>query len=111
MQAFRKNSRDVDRREVAIRELLPRWSGFHCSDVSGIKLTPMTADMALADLTDVTKQLEFLRVKDNLDCQPHKWNVKGLDVAKVSNIKRRFYLLTSFFLRFLPAFLNQKSRN
>ena len=76
---------------MAIRELLPRWSGFYCSDVSGIKLTFMTADMALADLADVIEQLEFLRVKDNLDyLPPHTWKVKGLDVAKVSNIKRRF---------------------
>ncbi|XP_065826351.1 E3 ubiquitin-protein ligase RNF213-like isoform X2 [Oscarella lobularis] len=81
---FGSNSRDVDRREVAIRELLPRWSGFYCSDVSGIKLTFMTADMALADLADVIEQLEFLRVKDNLDyLPPHTWKVKGLDVAKI----------------------------
>ena len=88
---FGSNSRDVDRREVAIRELLPRWSGFYCSDVSGIKLIPMTADMALADLADVSKQLECLRVKGNVDYLPHTWKVNGLNVAKVSNIKRCFF--------------------
>ena len=107
---FGSNSRDVDRREVAIRELLPKWSGFYCSDVSNSKLISMNADMALADLTDVIKQIQFPLVKEDR-LRPREWKVEDLNVSKVAIIIMHRFGFYYFFVRFLQVFSNQKLRN
>ena len=79
------NSRHVDSREVAIRQLLPKWTGFYCADVSDIKLITMLADEALTDLSEVVHQLKFPLVQENVEgSQPFPWHLDGLDVSKVS---------------------------
>ncbi|XP_065826355.1 E3 ubiquitin-protein ligase RNF213-like isoform X3 [Oscarella lobularis] len=78
------NSRHVDSREVAIRQLLPKWTGFYCADVSDIKLITMLADEALTDLSEVVHQLKFPLVQENVEgSQPFPWHLDGLDVSKI----------------------------
>eukprot|EP00118_Oscarella_pearsei_P019394 m.206023 g.206023 ORF g.206023 m.206023 type:complete len:1729 (+) comp39667_c0_seq12:93-5279(+) len=71
-------------REVAVKEMLPKWTGFYCQEEPNVRLFHMRACNALAQFRDVIKQLEFLSIIEDKDRSgwPHGWSV-GLNVQKL----------------------------
>eukprot|EP00118_Oscarella_pearsei_P021368 m.239300 g.239300 ORF g.239300 m.239300 type:complete len:5831 (+) comp40181_c2_seq5:266-17758(+) len=82
LRFWERNSRFTIDREISIRAMLPKWSGFFPKHESDVGLLHMTAHEALTLFTCVILQLHGPYIIEDKTNQVYEWDL-GLDISKL----------------------------